>query len=63
MNDWYTICCEIAFHWVMALFCVMAIITYIAHIIDKLRERKERRKILSERYVRYRINRWNKEGF
>lgn len=61
--DWYNTICEITFGWIVGTLCFIGAALVIGWIIDRLREKKERRKILNERYIRYRIERFNREGF
>ena len=60
---WQDIAREIILHWICGTLSICGIIGFIGFVTDKLRERKEARKIVSERYIRYRINRWNTRGY
>ena len=61
--NWNDIACEIMLNWICGTLSIGAIIGFIGFVIDKLRTRQEIRKITSEKYIRYRINRWNTRGY
>ena len=63
MNTWNDIACEIMLNWIMSVLSIGGIIAFIGFVIDKLRARQEIRKLTSEKYIRYRINRWNTRGY
>lgn len=63
MDAWYTFVCEVMLVGIIGTLAGMIIIGFIGYVIDRLREKKERRKILNEKYIRYRIERWNREGY
>ena len=60
---WQNIAYEIVLNWMCITLSICGIIGFIAFVTDKLRERRETRKILNERYIRYRIDRWNTRGY
>lgn len=63
MNGWYDVACEIMLSWIMGSLCIGALIGYIAYVVDKVKERNERRKIASENYIKYRIGRYIYKGY
>lgn len=63
MDAWYTFVCEVLLVGIIGTLAGIIIIAFIGYVIDRLREKKERRKILNEKYIRYRIERWNREGY
>ncbi|MBO5828905.1 MAG: hypothetical protein J6R59_10710 [Paludibacteraceae bacterium] len=54
---------EFVLYWLICLLSICGIIGTIGFVVDKLRTRQEIRKITSEKYIRYRINRWNTRGY
>lgn len=62
-TDWETFYCGVLFISICTTTTICSIIAFIGFVIDKLRERKAERRIISEKYIRYRINRWNRNGY
>ncbi len=63
MYSWYDAACEILLCWILGTISICIITLLVGFIIDQLRERKELRKMLCEKYIQYRIFRWNHKGY
>lgn len=63
MNGWYDVACEIMLNWTIGTVCIIVAAVVIGYIIDKVKERNERRKIASENYIKYRIGRYIYKGY